>query len=263
MSSLINFVQINNRVDPKDMFKSNQIKNLLPPLLISMFALVFTGQTSPSIHGLSPYHSAAIQFEETVFAEISDRAKQREIEELSLARQKEIEEKEAQVRFQQSYDRKIKERIRRVISGYQKQMDPQHFEEIPGMILAESRTYGYDPMFLTALIITESSFNNNARSHRGAMGLMQILPGTGVALASEKEMEWKGSPTLYNPEVNIALGTYYLSKLENRFGDLNLALEAYNHGPTRLDKYLKRGYQPKSYSKKVFQIYEMIDFETS
>lgn len=234
------------------MFKSNQIKYLFPPLLVSLFTLVFMGYTSQPIHGLSPYHSAAIQFEETVFVKILD-----------LAKRKEVEEKSAQVSFQQSYDRKIKEKIRKVISEYQRRMDPQHFEEIPGMILAESKIYGYDPMFVTALIITESSFDNKARSNRGAMGLMQILPRTGVALASEKEMEWKGSPTLYNPEINIALGTYYLNKLENRFGDLNLALEAYNHGPTRLDKYLKRGYQPKRYSKKVFQIYEMIDFELS
>ncbi len=241
------------------MFKSSQIKFLLPTLLVSLFALVFMGQTSQPIHGLSPYHSAAIRFEESVFAKILDLAQQKEIERLK----RKVEEKEEQVRLQKSYDKKIKERIRKVILGYQRRMDSQHFEEIPGMILAESKAYGYDPMFLTALIITESSFNNKARSHRGAMGLMQILPTTGVALASEKAMEWKGSPTLYNPEVNIALGTYYLSKLENRFGDMNLALEAYNHGPTRLDKYLKRGYQPKRYSSKVFQIYEMIDFETS
>jgi soluble lytic murein transglycosylase-like protein len=211
------------------MFKSNQIKYLFPLLSVSLFTLVLMGQTSQPIHGLSPYHSAAIQFEETVFVKILD-----------LAKRKEVKEKAAQVSFQQSYDRKIKEKIRKVISEYQRRMDPQHFEEIPGMILAESKIYGYDPMFVTALIITESSFDNKARSNRGAMGLMQILPRTGVALASEKEMEWKGSPTLYNPEINIALGTYYLNKLENRFGDLNLALEAYNHGPTRLDKYLKR-----------------------
>lgn len=239
-------------MDPKDIFKSNQLKSLLPTLLVSLFSLVFMGQTSLPINGLSPYHSAAIQFEEMAFVKILD-----------VAKQKDIDEKEAQIKLQQSYDKKIKEKIRKVISDYQRRMDPQHFEKIPGVILAQSKVYGYDPMFVTALIITESSFDNKARSHRGAMGLMQILPRTGVALASEKEMEWEGRSTLYNPEINIALGTYYLNKLQNRFGDLSLALEAYNHGPSRLDKYLKRGYQPKGYSKKVFQIYEMIDFELS
>jgi transglycosylase-like protein with SLT domain len=246
-------------VDLEEMFGSNQIKNILTTLLVSIFAMVFMGQTAQPISGLSPYHSAVIQFEEVVFAKALYLAEQKE----NFEKQKEIAEKEAQKEIQLSYERKIKEKIRQVISAYQRRMDPQHFEKIPGMILAESKVYGYDPMFVTALIITESSFNNKARSHRGAMGLMQILPRTGVALASEKEMEWKGSPTLYNPEINIALGTYYLNKLENRFGDLNLALEAYNHGPTRLAKYLKRGYQPKRYSKKVLKIYDMIDFEPS
>ena len=60
-------------------------------------------------------------------------------------------------------------------------------------------------MFLTALIIVESSFNSKARSSRGAIGLMQIIPRTGVALATEKKIEWNGKPTLYNPQTNIAL----------------------------------------------------------
>ena len=231
------------------MFRSDQIKTLFPVFMAFTFSLIFMGQTSQPINGLSPYHSRVIHFEESVFQEI--------------AKQKEIEEKEAQRRFQLSYERKIKEKIRTVISNYQSRMDPRHVQKIPEMILAESKIYDYDPMFLTALIITESSFDNKARSHRGALGLMQILPRTAVALASEKEVEWKGRSTLYNPEVNIALGAYYLNKLQSRFGDLKLALEAYNHGPTRLNKYLKRGYQPKRYSKKVFDIYEMIDFEPS
>jgi len=234
------------------MFGSNQIKTLLSGLMASLFTIIFMGQTFQPIRGLSPYHSSAIQFEEKAFVNI-----------LKIVKQKEIEEREAQGRFQRSYEKKIKEKIRQVISDYQSRMDPGHIQAIPEMILAESKAYGYDPMFVTALIITESSFNNKARSHRGAMGLMQILPRTGVALASEKEMEWEGRSTLYNPEINIALGTYYLNKLQSRFGDLNLALEAYNHGPSRLEKYLKRGYQPKRYSRKVFKIYEMIDFEPS
>ena len=163
--------------------------------------------------------------------------------------------------IQLSYDKKVEEKIQQVISGYQMRMDPERIRQIPKSILAESKIYDYDPMFLTALIITESSFNTRARSNRGAIGLMQIVPTTGVAMASEKKMAWEGKPTLYNPQANIALGAYYLNKLHNRFGDLDLALEAYNHGPTKLAKYLKRGYQPTRYSKKVFKIYKMIDFE--
>jgi soluble lytic murein transglycosylase len=68
-------------------------------------------------------------------------------------------------------------------------------------------------------------------------------------------MQWQGKSTLYDPGINIALGTYYLSKLVSRYGNLDLALEAYNHGPTKLDVYLKNGHHPKGYSRRVNQLY--------
>ena len=132
---------------------------------------------------------------------------------------------------------------------------------VPGWILAESKKYGYDPLFLTALIITESSFYNWAKSKRGARGLMQLKPATAVALASETSLNWKGTRTLYDPKKNIALGAYYLNKMVARFGNLSLALEAYNHGPSRLRKYLRKGYQPKRYSRKVLKNYKKISFQ--
>lgn len=235
----------------------NQVKTIFPVFITLLFSAAFMGHAyQPAIKGLSSYNSAAIRFEETVFQK-----------KLEIALQKGYEEKETQgkiqLSYEKSYEKKIKGRIRNVIAHYQGRMSPQHVQDVPGMILAESKKYDFDPMLLTALIVTESSFNNKARSRKGAMGLMQILPGTAAALASEKEMEWKGGPTLYNPKVNIALGSYYLKKLQRRFGDIILALEAYNHGPTRLDKYLKRGFQPKTYSTKVLKVYETIGFEPS
>jgi soluble lytic murein transglycosylase len=132
---------------------------------------------------------------------------------------------------------------------------------IPEWILAESKKYGYDPLFLTALIITESSFYNRARSNRNAHGLMQLKPATAVMLASEIRLQWKGTRTLYDPKKNIALGAYYLNKLVDRFGDLTLALEAYNQGPSRLSRFLRKGYLPQRYSKKVLKNYRRIRFQ--
>ena len=87
---------------------------------------------------------------------------------------------------------------------------------------------------------------------------MQIRPATGRELAAEVRVQWQGTPSLYDPETNIALGAYYLNKLFLRFGDLGLALEAYNHGPSRLKGYLKKGYRPKRYSRQVFKKYSSI-----
>ena len=148
-----------------------------------------------------------------------------------------------------------KKRIAQQIAQYETGLKTSYIDHLPELIIHESKKYGYDPLLLTAVIITESSFNNWARSNRGAHGLMQIRPATGRELAAEVRVQWQGTPSLYNPETNIVLGAYYLNKLYLHFGDLGLALEAYNHGPSRLKGYLKKGYRPTRYSRKVFQNY--------
>jgi soluble lytic murein transglycosylase-like protein len=155
-------------------------------------------------------------------------------------------------------DKEIQEKIVSVITHYKTGLKEKKKDQISQHILEQSKMYGYDPLFLTALIITESSFNHRAKSKVGALGLMQIRPKTGKALASEKNMRWRGKRTLYHPEKNIALGSYYLNKLIKRFGKMHTALEAYNHGPTRIARYLRKGKHPKDYSGKVFAVYNRI-----
>jgi len=151
-----------------------------------------------------------------------------------------------------------KKRIAQQIAQYKTGLKTSYIDDLPELIIHESKKYGHDPLLLTAVIITESSFNNWARSNRGALGLMQIRPATGRALAAEVRVQWQGTPSLYDPETNITLGAYYLNKLFLRFGDLGLALEAYNHGPSRLKGYLKKGHRPKRYSRQVFKKYSSL-----
>jgi len=155
---------------------------------------------------------------------------------------------------------RIKNKIFDVISAYSTGLDGASLSKIPQWIYEASLKYDYDPFLLTALIVTESSFNNWAKSHRGALGLMQIRPQTGHAMATEVNLPWEGNPTLFRPDSNIALGTYYLNKLQNRFNnDVKLALEAYNHGPTKLQRYIQQGKRlPVDYSNKVLKIYDLI-----
>jgi soluble lytic murein transglycosylase len=153
------------------------------------------------------------------------------------------------------YEKNLKNQIDQQVLHYKTGLNKNYHSKLSELIVYESKKYGYDPLFLTAVIITESSFNNYARSSKGALGLMQIRPATGKELASEVNVEWNGSSSLYDPETNIVLGAYYLNKLFIDFGDLGLALEAYNHGPSRLKRYLKKGYRPKTYSQKVFKNY--------
>ena len=158
-------------------------------------------------------------------------------------------------KYEPLYEMNLKNRITQLISAYKTGLKKDHLESLSEQIIHESKKYNYAPLFLASVIITESSFNNWARSNKGALGLMQIRPATGKELASEAQLQWEGKPTLFDPKANIALGAYYLNKLVLRFGDLGLALEAYNHGPSRLQRYLKNGYHPKRYSQRVFRHY--------
>lgn len=162
----------------------------------------------------------------------------------------------------QTEEQRVKNKIWNVISEYRAGLGMKTLKQVPHRIYQESEKYGYDPLFLTALIVTESSFNNWAKSHKGALGLMQIKPRTGHALASEMGTAWAGKSTLFDPATNIALGAFYLNKLKKRFKDMNIALEAYNHGPSRIARYLRKGKLPEDYSKKVFRIYDLIQSQS-
>ncbi len=96
--------------------------------------------------------------------------------------------------------------------------------------------YGFDPLLVTALIKTESNFFRRARSHRGAIGLMQLMPATAKELARELGYpRIQSSDDLEDPDINIHLGTYYLSKLRDEFaGNEMLALAAYNAGASKV-----------------------------
>ena len=214
-------------------------KNSIPVILILAFTGFFTGKTSDYVSGISPFFSDFARVEAVKFSKA----------------------KVARLEREKNYDDRVRDRIEKVISKYYTGLDEKNDVRIPKWILAESKKYGLDPLFLTALIITESSFYNWAKSSKGARGLMQLRPATAVALASETRLKWRGTRTLFDPEKNIALGAYYLNKLVSRFGNLTLALEAYNHGPSRLSKYLRKGYQPKRYSKKVLKNYRKIRFQ--
>lgn len=129
-------------------------------------------------------------------------------------------------------------------------------EDIAGSIHDASDRYDVPPEMILAVIRIESSFNTNALSHKGAVGLMQLLPSTARQMARELRIDWTGEDILRDPSANIAMGTYYLTKLLGRFNDLSVALAAYNHGPTRIaDLAAARATLPMGYTRKVLKHY--------
>ncbi|MCG2776661.1 MAG: lytic transglycosylase domain-containing protein [Desulfobacterales bacterium] len=100
-------------------------------------------------------------------------------------------------------------------------------KEYEGIILQASRRFDVDVSLVKAIIKAESYFDHKAVSHKGAQGLMQLMPQTSNAMAVENP---------FDPEENIFGGTRYLSLLLKRFkNDKKLAVAAYNAGPERVE----------------------------
>ncbi|CAG1066344.1 Soluble lytic murein transglycosylase [uncultured bacterium] len=120
-------------------------------------------------------------------------------------------------------------------------------------ILVESVTNKLDPLFVLALMKTESTFYNWSRSFNGALGLMQILPSTGQELAGELNLKWDGEGTLLDPYANVKMGVRYFSKLQDRYKDTETSLTAYNVGPGRVDSAEEE--LPQGFARKVLSNY--------
>ena len=88
--------------------------------------------------------------------------------------------------------------------------------------------YNISPHLLKAVAKVESGFQVFAKSHAGAMGIMQLMPGTASGL---------GVTDPYDPEQNIMGGAKYLRQMLDKFQDVSLALAAYNAGPGNVEKY--------------------------
>ena len=137
-----------------------------------------------------------------------------------------------------------------------------------------SEEYKIDPLLVAAIIKSESAFNPVSESEKGALGLMQLMPATAEALAHEINLDYVNVEDLYNPEINIHLGYFYIVKLLKRYnGNLVFALAAYNAGTVKADEWHKnyRGDSDRAvvvisfpetqkFVKEVLSTYEMLKF---
>ena len=95
------------------------------------------------------------------------------------------------------------------------------------------------PAWVYAIMRKESIFQYDIRSSAGAIGLMQVMPATGQAIAKQLQVPWSGSYTLLDVDTNIRFGSYYLRAGLGRFGNSPmLATAAYNAGPGRVRSWL-------------------------
>ncbi len=129
-------------------------------------------------------------------------------------------------------------------------------ERLARTIVGECRRNGLEVSLVLAVIHVESRYDTYAVSPVGALGLMQVMPATGEELAREAGIRWRGPQTLFDPEVNVRLGTAYLSQLAARYESIPTALAAYNWGPGRIDRRLRLGTPlPQEYPQLVMDAY--------
>ena len=121
---------------------------------------------------------------------------------------------------------------------YDRLWHPFRYQQI---VLGHARNYHLDPALLAAVIYQESRFNADAKSDRGAIGLMQLLPDTAKGIAERTGGSKFRVSDLYDPELNVRYGAWYLRHLIDKYGSERTALAAYNAGQANVDGWRARG----------------------
>lgn len=108
-------------------------------------------------------------------------------------------------------------------------------EAFAALYKVEAERYGLDAVLLKSLTRQESAFNFRAVSTSNALGLMQMIPPTAQEVAGKLGMRVQLPDDMFRPEVNIPMGSFYVSQMLDQFqGHVPLALAGYNAGPTRM-----------------------------
>ncbi len=147
--------------------------------------------------------------------------------------------------------------IESLIQNKFKKADPELAKKIVDISLNQR----LDPLWITALIWTESSFNKKAISYKGARGLMQLMPATAkevlIQLPQKQNTHW------YQATRNLELGSFYLKKLFFKFnGNHKLASMAYNLGRVGLLRKMRNSGVPKmNYWNKIEKRYQYLVFK--
>jgi soluble lytic murein transglycosylase-like protein len=144
-------------------------------------------------------------------------------------------------------------RVRKALARSGRVVGAAEADRIVASILEAHNRYDLSTEVLLAVIETESGFDSRAVSSKGALGLMQLMPSTGQEMADRLDIPWTGNEMLYDPAINIQLGSEYLYQMFKRFGHADNALAAYNAGPRRVEGLNEIGILPRDYPGRVRQ----------
>jgi soluble lytic murein transglycosylase len=119
---------------------------------------------------------------------------------------------------------------------YAKLRYPLSYEDV---IVGHAENYDLDAALIAAVIYRESKFDSDAESSSGAIGLMQLLPSTAEGIALNTGGSRFVVRDLYDPEINVRYGSFYLRRLLRKYDDRRLALAAYNAGQRNVDEWIE------------------------
>jgi soluble lytic murein transglycosylase-like protein len=120
--------------------------------------------------------------------------------------------------------------------------------ELATKIVEAAAAEGIDPELAFRLVRVESQFRARARGPGGSLGLTQLMPSTARYL----DRSLRSEEDILEPQTNLRLGFRYLRNMIDRYGDVRLALLAYNRGPVAVDRALRNGTDPENgYSRRV------------
>ena len=123
-------------------------------------------------------------------------------------------------------------------SWYLRLRYPLHYASY---VRVHARQNHLNPALLAAVIDSESKFDTNAQSSSGAIGLMQLTPSTARGIAIRTGGSAFRTGDLYDPEINIRYGAWYLRNLFRKYGNERLVLAAYNAGQGNVDRWRREG----------------------
>jgi soluble lytic murein transglycosylase len=155
----------------------------------------------------------------------------------------------------------------RILDAKLKPPFKEQAQDLAHTIIEECDEYGMDPVFVLAVIQTESKFNPLAKGRFGELGLMQIRPPTAKWISERYQMPWRGDDALVDPIYNVKIGVAYMNYLRKSF-KLNPGnyISAYNMGPRNVRELASAKVQPRIYAIQVVkhyqELYDDIIFET-
>ncbi len=131
--------------------------------------------------------------------------------------------------------------------------------QITQTLILESSRHQMDPVFVMAIIKTESQFNPAVVGSHGEIGFMQIKPDTAAWISRKYNIKYEGPASLFNPNFNIKVGLAYMNYLRKNFNKKAVGyVSAYNMGPLNVRRLLAKNIRPYEYKSRVMQNYSQI-----